>query len=59
MLEFLSKVQNTASSLSGRYDAGGHGVCTDLACYPDYAAKDGAFETSIQITRDVGIPVGY
>ena len=59
MPEFLSKVQTTVSSLSGRYDRGGHGVCTDHACYPSYAAKDGAFETSTQITRDVSIPVGY
>ena len=59
MPEFLSKVQNTVSSLSGRYDPGGHGVCTDLACYPSYVAKDGAFETSTHITRDVSIPVGY
>ena len=63
MPEFPSKVQNTASSLSGRHDttgAGGGDVGrTDRACYPGYAAKDNAFETSTQITRDVSIPVGY
>ena len=62
LAEFLSKVQNTVSSLSGRHDrgggrgGGGHGVCTDHACYPGYAAKDGVFETLTQITRDVSIP---
>ena len=37
---------------------GGHGVCTDHACYIGYATKDSAFETSTEITRDVSIPVG-
>ena len=57
--QFLSKVHNTASSLSGRYDSGEHGVCTDHPCYPGYAAKNSAFETSTQVARDVYIPVGY
>ena len=57
--EFLSKVHNTVSSLSGRYDPGGHCVCTDHACYLGYAAKNSTFETTTQITRDVYIPVGY
>ena len=57
--EFLSKIKNTVSSLSGRYDTGGHVACRDHACYPEYAAKDSAFETSTQIPRDVSIPVGY
>ena len=47
--EFLSKVQNTACSLSGRYDLCGLGVGTDHSCYPGYAAKNGAFETLTQI----------
>ena len=64
MPEFLSKIENTTSSLSGRYDTteggggGRHVGRTDRACYPGYAAKDNAFETSTQITRDVSIPVG-
>ena len=57
--EFLSKIQNTVSSLSGRHDPGGHVACRDHACYPGYAVKDSAFETSTQITWDVSIPVGY
>ena len=57
--EFLSEIQTTASSLSVRHDPGGHGVCTVHACYPRYAAKNSAFETSTQITRDFGMPVGY
>ena len=62
MPEFLSKVQNTARSLSGMHEpggGGGHVACTDHACYPGYAAKDGACETSTEITRDVSIPLGY
>ena len=59
MAEFLSKVQNTVSSLSGRRDPGGHVACRDHSCYPGYAAKDSAFETLTQIPRDVYIPVGY
>ena len=39
MPQFLSKVHNTVSSLSGRYDPGEHGVCRDHTCYPGYAAK--------------------
>ena len=62
--EFLFKVRNTASCLSGRHDpagvgGGGHVARTDRACYSGYAAKDSAFETSTQITRDVSIPGGY
>ena len=58
LLEFLSKVQNTASSLSGRHDPCGLGVGTDHSCYPGYAAKIGAFETLTQIPRDISIPLG-
>ena len=63
MPEFLSKVRTTVSSLSSEHDPAkggrGHVAPTDRAWYPGYAAKDSAFETSTQITRDVRIPVGY
>ena len=64
--ELMFNVRNTVSSLSGRHDTTGAGLGggvqvarADRACYPGYAAKDSAFETSTQITRDVSIPVGY
>ena len=41
--EFMFKVHNTVSSLSGGNDpggGGGHVVCTDNVCYTGYAAKD-------------------
>ena len=62
--ELMFNVRNTVSSLSGRHDTteaglgGGEVARADRACYPGYAAKDSAFETSTQITRDVSIPVG-
>ena len=39
---FISKVQNTASTLSGGHDPGARVDCTDHACCPGYAAKDSA-----------------
>ena len=58
LLEFLSKVQNTACSLSGRHNPCRLGVGTDHSCYPGYASKIGAFETLTQIPRDISIPLG-
>ena len=56
--EFLSKVQNTACSSSGRHDPCGLGVGTDHSCYPGYAAKNGSFQTLTQIPGDISIPLG-
>ena len=53
--EFLSKVQNIVSSLSGGNDLGArHVVCTDNVCYTGCAAKD---STSKQQRKSQGVLV--